>query len=100
MTHNLKTLPQYFDKLKEGQKNFEIRLNDRDYQVGDILKLIYYCEKTDLRKRIMESDDGEPLLDEQPLFIERKVTYIMHGPKYGLKKGWVIMQLQKIKKEK
>lgn len=41
-THHLKTWPDYFDKVKFGKKTFEIRKNDRDYQVGDILILHEY----------------------------------------------------------
>lgn len=38
-THELKLDIKYFDDVKSGKKNFEIRKNDRDFQVGDILKL-------------------------------------------------------------
>ncbi|MTD42482.1 DUF3850 domain-containing protein [Erwinia sp. CPCC 100877] len=37
--HELKILPQYFDAVVSGRKRFEIRKNDRDYQVGDLLIL-------------------------------------------------------------
>ncbi|WP_195916669.1 DUF3850 domain-containing protein [Lactococcus petauri] len=38
-THELKLDVKYFDEVKNGTKNFEIRMNDRDFQVGDILEL-------------------------------------------------------------
>lgn len=37
--HELKILPDYFDDVKNGIKTFEIRKNDRGYQVGDSLIL-------------------------------------------------------------
>jgi ASC-1-like (ASCH) protein len=37
--HELKILPEYFDAVVNGRKRFEIRKNDRDYQVGDLLIL-------------------------------------------------------------
>lgn len=37
--HELKCLPEYFSRIQSGQKTFEIRKNDRDFQVGDILIL-------------------------------------------------------------
>lgn len=40
--HNLKIEPQYYDALLLGIKSFEIRKNDRDFKVGDILKLSEY----------------------------------------------------------
>lgn len=39
MTHELKILPEYFQPVFDGTKNFEIRKDDRQYQVGDILIL-------------------------------------------------------------
>lgn len=40
--HKLKCAPEYFARLQSGQKTFEIRKNDRDYQVGDILVISEY----------------------------------------------------------
>lgn len=38
-THELKLDIKYFDDVKSGKKNFEIRKNDRDFQVHDVLEL-------------------------------------------------------------
>jgi hypothetical protein len=38
-THRIKTLSPYFRDVKSGRKNFELRKNDRDYQIGDIVIL-------------------------------------------------------------
>lgn len=38
-THELKLDVRYFDDVKSGNKNFDIRNNDRDFKVGDILEL-------------------------------------------------------------
>ena len=37
--HDLKTLPQYFVDVVAGKKKFELRIDDRDYQAGDIFCL-------------------------------------------------------------
>lgn len=38
-THELKLDVKYFGEVKNGNKCFEIRKNDRDFQVGDVLEL-------------------------------------------------------------
>ncbi len=40
--HELKILPQYFWACKTGHKCFEIRKNDRDFKVGDLIQLREY----------------------------------------------------------
>lgn len=40
--HELKCHTEYFGRICSGQKTFEIRKNDRDFQVGDILVLKEY----------------------------------------------------------
>lgn len=35
MNHELKILPEYFEAICSGKKKFEIRKNDRNFQVGD-----------------------------------------------------------------
>ena len=37
--HDLKTWPEYFDAVASGQKTFEIRKDDRNFRVGDTLRL-------------------------------------------------------------
>ena len=39
MIHALKTLPEYFEAVRKGDKTFELRENDRDFRVGDYLAL-------------------------------------------------------------
>jgi hypothetical protein len=39
MQHNVKCWPQYYKSCRSGEKPFEVRKHDRDYQVGDDLLL-------------------------------------------------------------
>lgn len=45
MIHALKTLPEYFEAVIKGEKLFEVRKNDRNYQRGDLLALNEYDKK-------------------------------------------------------
>lgn len=38
-THELKIYPKYFKAILDGKKTFEIRKDDRDFQVGDSIVL-------------------------------------------------------------
>lgn len=42
MIHNLKILPEYFTAVACGAKTFEVRKDDRPFDVGDVLKLQEY----------------------------------------------------------
>lgn len=39
MVHELKCWPKYFKAVESGEKPFELRLNDRGFEVGDTLEL-------------------------------------------------------------
>lgn len=77
-THELKTWPSYFELLASGAKTFEFRNNDRDFSVGDLLKLREYDPTT-----------GE----YSGRMLSKLVTHVMHGPDFGLPEGKVIMSL-------
>ena len=37
--HRLKTLTNFYQDVEKGKKNFEVRYNDRDFKVGDMIYL-------------------------------------------------------------
>lgn len=45
MTHHLKTKPKYFQAVINGKKPFEIRFNDRNFQVSDRVILEEYTSE-------------------------------------------------------
>src|SRR2546430_307176 len=47
MIHELKADPDYFERLADGTKTFDIRRDDRGYQAGDALVIRPYDPKTD-----------------------------------------------------
>jgi len=78
-THHLKTWPEYFKAIKDGIKTFELRKNDRDFKVGDLLVL----------EEIDEPDSFTGKYTGNAISV--RVTYIIKGPMFGLAERWCIM---------
>lgn len=56
-THVLKSWPRFFDAVLSGQKKHELRKNDRNFKVGDLLQLKEFDPETDTftgREQIVE----------------------------------------------
>jgi len=87
---DLKTDPEMFEAVWNGEKTFEIRFDDRNFMVGNTL----YLRETVSSGADMK--DGKPLVYTHRQ-IRATVSYILRGPIYGLKKGWVILSLQNIR---
>lgn len=80
--HEIKIWKQYADDILSGKKVFEIRKNDRDYQVGDILQF----KVTD--------QDGVPKDDHDLNRTPYEITYIHSG--LGLQEGYVVMSIKRL----
>ncbi len=78
VVHDLKTYPPFFRDVDERKKPFEVRKNDRDYQVGDILFLREYTMV------------DPPIWDYTGDTCTRIITYILDDPQY-VKEGYVIL---------
>lgn len=78
----LKTDPAVFQDVLDGKKTFEIRFNDRGYQVGDLIVL----KETKFTGQQMR--EGSPLI-YTGREMQKQISYILSG--YGLQDGWVIL---------
>lgn len=90
-THELKTDSEVFEAVHKKLKNFEIRKDDRGFEVGDLLVL----KETEFTGEAMNPN----VLWPAPLLftgreISAVVVYILRGPIYGLKDGWVILSIK------
>ena len=85
--HELKTDPAVFKAVVVvGDKNFELRKNDRAFEVGDLLLL------QETTRTGAEIAAGAPLEYTGRDYVAR-VEYILVGPIYGLADGWGIMEI-------
>lgn len=74
-----KIRPQYFQDVLTGRKGFELRKDEDDIQVDDVMCLI-------------EVDYYDGNLDVTGRFVEKIVKYVLRNvPEYGLMEGYCIV---------
>lgn len=77
--HELKTWPQYFEQVINGNKKFELRQDDRNYKVGHHLIL-----------KEFDKNQNKYTGREHTVLI----TYILRdAPNFGLKHGYCLMSI-------
>lgn len=77
--HDLKIHPEHFKPIRHKQKCFEVRKNDRDYQVNDCLCLQEYDPNT-------QQYTGNA--------IYAVVSYVMHGGIHSIDEDTVVMSIK------
>lgn len=77
MEHELKIYPKYFEDVTSGKKTFEVRKNDRNFQVGDILTL-------------KEWDNIKYSGKE----IRARVAYMLNDKFIGVMPGYVVLGIE------
>lgn len=81
--HILKIKEEYMKAISYGEKTFELRENDRDYQVGDLIHFV-------------DLDENEYLMFNNVDNIYR-ITYVLKDvPEYGLDKDYCILGIKRI----
>lgn len=76
--HYIKILPEYYRAVERGEKTFEVRFNDRNYQNRDVLHLQEWANGLYTGRSI-----------------DAEVTYLLDSPDY-CKEGYVIMAIKVI----
>lgn len=75
--HMLKCSHDIFIDMSTSKKMFDVRLNDRNYQIGDRLDIF----------------DTTDQINSEVDHIHRFITYILIGGQYGIEKGYVVLGL-------
>jgi ASC-1-like (ASCH) protein len=78
MKHCLKTIQPYFGEVENGTKTFEVRKNDRNFKVGDIL--------------FLQEFDGKALTGKEET---RVVTYVLKDYP-ALRSGFVVLGIKEV----
>lgn len=91
--HKLKTLPAYWDAIASGEKNFEVRRDDRGFQKGDVLVLQKLDTDTFGNPSIYLKMDGYGAT-AKPIELRRRIAYVLTGGQFGIDAGYVVMALE------
>lgn len=78
--HELRTWPPFFEEVILRDKKFEVRKNDRDFQIGDVLVLREWQPD--------QTGDGGRYTGR---IAAARVTSILSGPILGIAEGWCVM---------
>ena len=82
--HNLKIRKVFADAIADGDKQFEIRKNDRGYQTGDRLRFT-----------VLDLIDGEAREVIHPLDgREYEIVYLLSG--WGVQPGYVALGIREV----
>jgi hypothetical protein len=80
--HDLKSWPAYFEAVRRGDKTFEIRPDDRRFEVGDLLRLREWDPMT--QRYSGEAED-------------RVVSYVARDAEdFGLMPGFCLMSMRPV----
>lgn len=78
--HQLKTWTPFFKRIMSDEKKFEIRKNDRDFQVGDLVSL----------------NEWNPDTAYSGNQVDVKITYLITDTRFGLKRGYCVFGFEKV----
>jgi hypothetical protein len=86
MTHELETHPEPFQATLDGLAPFEVQLDDRHYEIGDLLRLREWDPKTD-----MKYPNGYTGRE-----VTVRLTYLARGRSWGLPAGLCILGVARL----
>lgn len=84
--HELHIRSNFMDKILSGKKTFEIRKNDRDFQVGDLIQFLELG-----------------IVDDEKFIMQRyKIVYILHSHEFpnGIPEDYCVMSIERYVEDK
>lgn len=77
--HNLKTWPKYFWDVVRGEKEFEVRKDDRNFAVGDTIQLQEWSPE---------------IAQFTGSHCNAEVVYKLNGGQFGIADGYCVLGLR------
>ena len=84
MLHKLKILPEFYEDVKSGAKNWELRKDDRGYKVGDTI----WLKEWDKDLQVFTGR----MLTALVIYVLRDVDFPA-----GLQKGFCVLSLKNVR---
>jgi hypothetical protein len=93
--HQLKCQPPHFEHLLDGRRRFDVRKNDRDFKVGDVIKFREFVPKM----QAAQFGQDDEYYTGRNLFM--RVRYILnprpdHDPDFGLAPDFIALDLEPV----
>ena len=76
--HQLKSWPEYYEAIADGSKSFDLRIDDRKYEVGDLVQFEEFRPATN---------------NYTGMVTQRRITYILRDFA-GLMPGYCIIAIE------
>lgn len=94
-THWLKTWPASWHAVKDGTKTAEVRFDDRDFRVGDLVRLLLYHPCGGTSGHFADAR-GCPSDMHKATSLTREITHVLYGGRFGIEPGFVVLSLAKV----
>ncbi|GAA1992635.1 hypothetical protein GCM10009718_32930 [Isoptericola halotolerans] len=99
MIHELKIRETWFDRVAAGEKRAEVRKHDRDFQVGDALRLVRVGSYGNPTYRFVERDERGRFVNQHVEVppIDVRVTHVLPAAQAdGLTEGYCLLSVEVI----
>ena len=96
-THDLKIRERWAARVRSGEKRAEIRKHDRDFQVGDTVRLIPVSEYGNVLREFVERDARGRFVNEWRTLapIEARITHVLDGRQAaGIEDGYCLLSIE------
>lgn len=90
--HILKAHPPMFRAARDGVKNFEVRKDDRAFQTGDTVEMVFN-DPTVPGGSFPAPPQPWDDKDDTRTNLKRKITFVLRGGQYGVEPGYVVLAL-------
>lgn len=91
--HELKAWPEYFEEIVSGRKRFELRVNDRGFKVGDVLRLREYIHVAHTHLPAYAGANPPVASGYTGRELAVRVTYLVQG-EWGLPPNLCVMSIE------